>query len=75
LGDNQVRESLEDLLVSLIGEKILMRVALKSEAAALRLPEPKMVNPVIAFAETPVAVNTNPTSDALAVLGGELVGG
>lgn len=75
VADNKVRESLEDLLASLIGEKILMRVALKSEAAALRLPVPKSADAPVVAVEAPVAVNTNPTSDALAVFGGELVGG
>ncbi|MDO8512251.1 MAG: DNA polymerase III subunit gamma/tau [bacterium] len=74
--DNQVRESLEDLLASLVGEKILMRVALKSEAVGMRLPEPKSGSTVVvASIESPIAINTNPTAEALAVLGGELVGG
>jgi len=75
VADNKVRELLEDLLANLVGEKILMRVALKSEAAGMRLPEPKLCKMAVVATESPVAVNTNPTSDALAVLGGELVGG
>lgn len=75
VSDNKVRESLEDLMASLVGEKILMRVVLKGEAAGMRLPEPKVSNTAAVVSEIPVAVSTNATSDALAVLGGELVGG
>ena len=75
VADNNVRQLLEDLMASLVGEKILMRVVLKTEAQGMRLPELKVSNTATVVTEVPITTNTNPTSDALAVLGGELVGG
>jgi hypothetical protein len=73
--DNNVRGPLENLLAEILGEKILIRVAHKNEASALRLPDPKPVSVNNIVTENITPVNTNATSDALAVLGGELVGG
>lgn len=75
VSDNNVRGPLEELLASLIGEKILLRVAHKSEVASLNLPVPKsqVAEPIAPVVTS--QTSANPTSDALAVFGGELVGG
>ncbi len=76
--DNRVREPLEKLLEEIIGEKALIRVAHKSEAASLRLPQPTEipVEPQTTAQNSNSQPNTvDATADALAVLGGELVNG
>lgn len=73
--DNSVRQPLENLLGELLGEKILLRVAHKSEIASLNLPDPKPVSVEQVVQEAVPQVKTNPTADALAVFGGEVVRG
>jgi len=85
ISDNKVREPLEDLFAEIVGEKILIRVVHKSEAAALRLPQETAVVPEAKVTESVMAASVpsntksseplNATAEALAVLGGELISG
>jgi DNA polymerase-3 subunit gamma/tau len=85
ISENKVREPLENLLAEISGEKILIRVAHKSEAALLKLPqeevtvtENKVMESVKAESSMPQQKSSEPlnaTAEALAVLGGELISG
>jgi DNA polymerase-3 subunit gamma/tau len=85
ISDNKVREPLENLFAEILGEKILIRVVHKSEAALLKLPqeevvvpETKIVEPVTATSSVFIEKPSEPlsaTAEALAVLGGELISG
>lgn len=77
LADHKIREPLEDLLMQLVGEKTLIRIAHTSEVGALGIPLPTAEKQNTTSSES-VASSVSalsPTEEALSVLGGELVAG
>ena len=74
ISDQGVRTPLEDLLGTLSGQRLLLRVVHKDESVSLGLPEPQPER-LKAFAAThEVSGERNLTADALSVLGGEVLG-